>query len=1454
MKSFYFVLLILIVYFERINNIFPNNLPIDSEMTLLDDKLIYTNNNDIKITSVRDNSYDQTIPINSEITKGIKLIKIDESNFVLFGLSDDNNKFLYFEYSLLSSFTLKVRTKNFFPIQVHNNDYSIKLVSEKIFILSFVYNNKGYIYRLNLENSDYYPSTNNQKTAINNDYDLITTLECDSYDGETIFCIYSLTNRFLENDYYFYSFENINETYFLEKEIKLSSEKIAIPSLLKVEYKNEKKFLICGIEGSGDPTIYCKYMKIIENEIIEDKTYTILQAKGLSITVSFYRQKSFITLKRYNYSIFILFEYKSSNPDGIYPSLIICPIDLSMNFFISTISPALPLIDERGNKDILMNKDYYLLMIKSERDLTRETKIYKKDLFIKSEYKEIYQFNLNNKEEGFDLSFLTNINSAQNPLLFFSIDTKTDLSVSNTRTFGGLLNQFNVSSLSPKKITLNYNKNLENTENYFIFLDKSSDKEYNVYSYFYFFRVINCYDGCNTCNINEKGTEKRQLCDSCLNNRGYYNIETSELFFNCYHKDDINNIIGYYREGNSFKKCHNSCQTCRGPDTCDTCKEGFYFKEDSIIKIDDEDSLNEHCYNEPIKKYYLNYSSNINYNDQIINIAYKKCYFTCSECYGDGNEVNNMCFECNTPYKKYDYDKTKCTTDIDFCLQSQSKKWRLNDTKNIECVDSCLSSEYVINEGINKGQCVTNCQSYLNPFSIEQQTSLLYYSCKLDQISYQYCITSNFCKIKSFFIDGTTCKYYDDTCIDMEDFTPRTEIDINVGSNFNEINGKVNIIKYFDYNNKPYSSINNFKINLANLYNNELIKEFQTNSERYKGGFNFITVSKFQDFTLIIYPLETEEYIYNNVIESNVFNFANFTQLFIDSKYEIINENEIILIGFVEHKNNNTPINSLNYFFFLYDEENKKLKVEITIDQLIRESSNLKLEIKYPLYNFENPKIKDIFSKNLLSSIKKFNLLDPNSNFYSKNEALFNDICYTFVSEGKTDVTIEDRLIEYYIGINFCENNCTLIKIFNKEIQHPTSLCKCDLKTNFDVEDENYSFEQKNIKKKVSNIKALGCAKEVFSKKRIVNNPAFWIFLLFLFMLIFFLLFVFFCGKQEIRNKLRIEKEDTIAQQNININELFNKMEKEEIEKFENKKYKSLKIESNIESSIKDVESNDRKAFQTSIVQPESEPPKRKKKNEILVILKQSNLFFKKENSKTDREKNKKDINEPQNENLTNSRLLKNKIIFSSGNEVCKNYWNYFICKGLYLKFFNNNDNLSLIIRIPVFIFILSFNLMINCIFLREKDIIEIVLYSKLNMEFKEFIYIFENEFSKCIYISFITILTQIIILKIINAIFSPNNYNQIKDDELYHKNDEYVKKYKNKSIQYIIFIIIFISLFNFISIIYFDIFIKARKIIFYRFIISIIMTYFIQSFIYFIISQIYFKGKNKKNWVNFNY
>ena len=88
-------------------------------------------------------------------------------------------------------------------------------------------------------------------------------IECDSYDGINIFCVYSIIKTIkdaVNKDTYstisYYSFQNINFNNLQKIQIKKD---IAGPSLLKFEYNNIKNFLICYYEiNSGkSPSVYC---------------------------------------------------------------------------------------------------------------------------------------------------------------------------------------------------------------------------------------------------------------------------------------------------------------------------------------------------------------------------------------------------------------------------------------------------------------------------------------------------------------------------------------------------------------------------------------------------------------------------------------------------------------------------------------------------------------------------------------------------------------------------------------------------------------------------------------------------------------------------------------------------------------------------------------------------------------------------------------------------------------------------------------------------------------------------------------------------------------------------------------------------------------------------------------------------------------------------------------------
>ena len=1179
MNSKFFKLIISILFFKQINNVLPSRFSSNTETILMNDYLIYTNNdNTIKVENLKGDSIVDISTRNDKIKCKKKLICLNENEkkFALFGTETNSDTNLYYQIYKLSSVLEAGISGSFSNINIPEN-YMIRLISETNCILSFK-NDAFYIYKLDLENNEKFPSSGSRNVDVYTGYleNSINTIECDSYDGENIFCVYSIANKIKQDKeeysvFCFYSFEKINTKKLGSDRIILSSRDIASPSIIKIE-GDEKKYLVCGIEIEKDSTIICQYYVENENGIIPDKVYTIYQKKDASLSNQNYIGKNPILLKKHNYSIYILFEYYSSSDSGaIFPYLIICPLDLSMNVPTSTLADTIG-----GNKDILIRN--YLFILLTLDKTSNEIIVSKFDLEIECPVIESFSFNLDNQDSGINLSLLIESNREYSKSLYFSLDQKTIIEVEDSSIFkkviGGLINNIDINNLSPDNIFIRYNKFLDISENYYIFLE-SRGGQYYASSNFCFLKVVNCYEGCNSCKLDEIGTEQRHLCSSCLETKNYYKYETNlnpDNYYNCYKNDD-NRMAGYYLgPDNKYYKCHTSCATCSGPETCDTCKEGYFLKEDKLSNYNEVtktyNTLNDLCYNNQFQEYYLDYSSDIKYKDQTITVSYKNCYHTCLECYGGGNEVNNKCIKCKSPYINYNYDISKCTIDYTTC-KSESKKWKINDSKNIECVDSCLDNEYIIHAGENKDQCVENCQSYINPLSLEQTNSLLTYVCDSDK----YCITSSFCKLKNFIIDGNTCAHYNGKCIDMDDYTPLTDEEIT--GDIDKITEKVNIIKYFNYNNVEFSSITNFKINLVNRYITELKKELESNAERYLAGINFITISKYKDFTLTMFPLESEEIIYINVFESNILNFANFTQFFKKLHYQIP-DNHIILVCLIERKNEDIPINIANYFFYLYNEKEKKIYTEINIEDLdlnIRET----IDITYPLHNFQNSKIAEKkYSKDLENFIKKSYLIDKNLKIYSKDDDFFNDICYLFKSEVKTDMTIEDRISEYFIGINLCENKCTLINIFDKEInRHPRSLCRCQVKEEIDFNDINYSFGQTNLKKKISNIKALGCAKNVFNKDNIGNNPAFWVFLLFLITLIFILLAVFWYGKKETKNMLKINKEEERKIQKHNINN-------EVINKNENKEVEELKKENSLESSIKNEENYDKKESQNS--------------------------------------------------------------------------------------------------------------------------------------------------------------------------------------------------------------------------------------------------------------------------------
>ena len=1181
------------------------------EMILKDDKLIYTTeeSDEIIIYNIK-NENEDTI-FNYGIKKTKRLINLPNNKFALFGLAS-NSSLICNLYNNINQNEKPFKIGSFDLTYPHGLDYMVRMVTEDLYIISYI-NEKKYCNIFSYEIGHSEKGGRKQIPGIMSSSNLeVNTLECDSFDGLNSFCVYSIIDKSADNSIEcFYSFNNIDSTSFNKNEIKANTNKPEAASLAKIEDNNEKKFIVCFTKSTiyydsnnkliGDMVIYCQFYIQKDNDLLIENLYTIGQNKQTYMNIINYENNIPIKIKIFKYSIILFFEV-TRNGDDKSSLLYVSSLDLGLNIQDK--------IDESyylGDQNILINDKYRIIY--KRKELTQKTNIEYNIFNLACKDNQIFQFYNKNQGDGIEIHDKiidsTIMLGTINYFISFSVDLLTYLYIDEQRIMEGLLNEKSVKNI--QEIRLKYNKNLIKSYNYYIFYTKTPGQNYITSSNFCLFKVLNCYETCTSCNSEIMGTYDNHQCSSCITNYFRYdNGQNQKGFYNCYTTDDprVKEGVFFDEQDQYYYKCDISCKECRNNKTCITCNNGYYFKFDSVIE---SERLNEKCYNLiPDHNYYLDTNSNFEYRSEIINFVYKQCYETCYSCITGGDKINNRCLECEGDNIHYPFDSTKCTKNKDDC-----QIWEIDDDKNIKCLSNC--NNYLIhvdnnidfnNEDIknNNNQCVKDCQIYFNPYIIKQTEPLLTYSCG----EYKYCITQKLCKSKKLSYDNVQCFPPSEGCVDLDNYTP-VEIDTSkweLSSDKIEIKNKVKFIKIFNFENLEVSNtIDNFIVNQTNRYINELNKELEAHKGEYLDGIDFITLSRYNDFIITFYPIGAEDYVFNNLFEINHLCFINFTKFFEDINYLIKNDNYTILIGLIEHKNINIPINSINYFAILYDEVNNKA---INTINLTRNASNIFIDSSYPLYNFENSEVKEKYSINLLSTIKDLYNIDKDLLFYDQNNKLFNDICYIYTSEVNTDMTIEDRINELYSGINFCENNCNLIKIYDKEeSKNPRSLCKCKIKDNFNISEDNYSFNMdNNFKKKKLNTNALNCGKEVFSKNKIGSNALFWIYIIFILIESILLIAILVCGKSIIGNLLTISKNKNNNEESNNINNRvdknynnggFNKLEVISNNEFNINKFKSVNVQENLKNSIRKIDDNKKNPILTSpIKKSEAHPPKRR--------------------------------------------------------------------------------------------------------------------------------------------------------------------------------------------------------------------------------------------------------------------
>ena len=1211
---FYFLLHLLIN-----NNIKSKKIPsIDSDtaqIILHQNKLFYITNDldddKIHIQDLSSSSSDEeTVNVSSNIKINKRLISLNEEKFILLGFDSDGSSSSKLSYEIYNSIQYKnVYKKGEFGIS-YKEKINFKIVNATMVLSYFFEQSYLSIHRLYIDDTN--PNLE-QKYYFNIDVSsgfTLNTVECESFDGENILCVYSLISGTNIMYYYFFNDNaNINQINNLYPEIYAVS-------INKLLINNMKEFIMCFVDILDSKyQLRCQTFLESNSQLFYDSIYPIDEKLDYSISNNNYIDNIPIKIVIYKYTIYILTELSVNNFQKNAP-LYSCSLDFGLRIKSYTKI----IFKNFKDTNILVDSNNIIIDERIQADTITNTDAITNIYYLTFNYNcsnfEL-QFSSINKDDGMDISSHFNSNNYLiNKNISFSLDKKTFLQIKNRRNYGGLNEEIEI---KPNiKFELKYSYTLQLTDNYYIIYSKDytytptgTTINYSPASHYCYFKVINCYETCEECYNNIFGTSENHQCHECIPSYyKLYNSQNEEGYYNCYQVGDPKIPKNMYLENNKeFKDCHKSCKECSGTSTnCKSCNMGYYFKVNEFNHNIISDNT---CHSDEPEYHYLNISSNISHNNEIVKFVYKPCHSTCKTCFGDGTTNNNNCIECRGDNIKYPFDERRCTFNKDNC-----NIWFVDDNKNIQCSPDC--DGYLIkNVTNNLNQCVKNCHNFVNPYS--EYLSLLSFECGGEKV----CITVDDCKNRNLtydnekcYPDGDNCFYVPRTTMPEESAIPLTQEPTQAPK---LIENRVTLIKTFEVK-KNYSEVkdNKFKENQFRDYKDELNDELKIG--RYLNGIDFITFSKYKDFNITIYPLETEEYVKQNLLDLNNFCYINFTKFF--QNYELQDENLQILIALIEHKNDNLPINTVNYFFMLFNKINFNGEVITNLT-----NGNNYLDISYPLYNYEHENISAKYSTELINTIKELNDIDENFNFFEQNNSFYNDICYSYTFDKDIDITIKDRIKEYYIEISFCENGCSFKYIYDKD-KNPKSLCECKLKEVLDITEANYSFNTTTKEKEsVSNFKALSCYNEVFSSE-LSSNPSFWIYLIMVFIHIALFIGIIFCAKQAIEKMLKSKKENIINLENnntnINNNENLNnpnnifhnknnnvnniikedKAEEDELKINKNKNIKmsgvskNSKVSNSIKESDNNLEDNESKEYKSSKKESfESNPPKKNQTN-----------------------------------------------------------------------------------------------------------------------------------------------------------------------------------------------------------------------------------------------------------------
>ena len=230
-----------------------------------------------------------------------------------------------------------------------------------------------------------------------------------------------------------------------------------------------------------------------------------------------------------------------------------------------------------------------------------------------------------------------------------------------------------------------------------------------------------------------------------------------------------------------------------------------------------------------------------------------------------------------------------------------------------------------------------------------------------------------------------------------------------------------------------------------------------------------------KDYIAKIIPIDYSDPSTNNTNNTEIFfpsSYVNFSEC----EKKLRNKHGILTprkITFIQIEINNTIddilVNQIEYQ--VYDDNQTILNLSLCFNETIKIS-----------YTFKD-NTSDIINKINYFKGKGIDILDINDPF-------FNDICTSYSEDGE-DLTLNDRIQEYYKNYSFCEKNCKIDSVFYNDNR---VICDCSVKESINVKDSNFNII-KNTNKKSVNFQVSKCYNAFLNLKDNLFNLGFWIFL-----------------------------------------------------------------------------------------------------------------------------------------------------------------------------------------------------------------------------------------------------------------------------------------------------------------------------------------------------------------------